>query len=263
MSTEVFIIKSSADEITNLKQLFTSSIFNVNEVVVPKPIGLNPSKLMTMDDIYEAYQYQWCLTKAKEKNSKMKKNSSVLLIKTSSTTKASNELIARFINELNNCNDTFDLFYLCRWKDECQKITDIREIESTNIKIGRTYFPSGLEAIYFSPSGIDIFLGNISMKNNHILNINMPLEKKLRHEISEGNIVAWCTIGNIFSFDVTKAISNSDYIKTHECDEIASLCSQRKDKDGVNSSAFYNYIWVIIILIIIIIVVIVILSIRK
>lgn len=262
--TDVYILKNSNDEnISELKKLFVSSIFSVNEVIVPKPIGLEATKLMTMEDIYDAYQFQWCLAKTKEKNSKNKKTApnSVLIVKSSSTTNANGDLIARLVNELNNRNDKFELFYLCGWKDECQKITDIEEIASTNIKIGRTYYPSGLQAIYFSPSGVDVILGNAAMRNNHNFNINIPLEQKLRYEILEGNIVAWCAIGNIFNYDLTKATSNSDYSKTHECDILKSRC-ESVDK-CTKSSAFYNYIWVIAILIIIIICVIVILSIRK
>lgn len=258
MVTEVYIIKNSPEEKSELSQLFGSSIFNINEVVVPRPIGAEPTKLMTLEDIYEAYQYQWCLMKAKNKMIKDKQVNGVLVIKSSSITNANGDLIGRFINELNNCNDMFDIFYLCRWKDDCQKITDIKEI--INVKIGRTYAPSGLQSIYFSPRGVDVFLGNITMRNNHLFNINIPLERKFRQEIAEGNIIALCTIGNIFSYDLTKATSNDDYTKTHECGSISNYC--RQDKINRNS-AFYNYLWVIIILIIIIVAVIVILATRK
>lgn len=264
MVTEVFIVKDTSDEKCDLRSLFSSSIFNVNEVVVPRPIGLSETKMMTMRDIYEAYQYQWCLARAKTKMLKQDKESNkisgVLVIKSSSITNANSDLIARFINEINGCNDIFDMFYLCRWRDDCQKITDVKEIQSINIKVGRTYSPSGLQAIYFSPTGVDIVLGNIAMKNNHIFNINIPLERKFKQEIAEGNITAWCTISNLFSFDVTKATSNSDYIKTHECGGVSNYCT-KKEKD--DNSAFYNYLWVIIILIIIIVAVIVVLSVRK
>lgn len=257
MVTEVYIIKESVEEETDLKKLFVSPIFNVNEVVVPKPIGFTATKNMSLEDIYEAYQFQWCLSKAKNKLSKIQ---GALILKSSSITNASPDFIARFVNELNNSNDSFDLFYLCRWEDECQKITDIKEFHQLDVKVGKTYYPSGLQAIYFSPVGIDIFLGMIPMKNGHIFNIDYPLNTKLRYEILEGNICSWCVIGNIFNFDLTKAQSNQEYQKTHECVSKDPYCP--KDKKDKNS-AFYNYLWVIIILIIIIIVVIVLLSSRK
>ena len=255
ITTEVFILKDEEDEnVDFLKKLFNSSIFSfVVDVIVPKPIGIPESSVMSEEEIYKNYEYQWCF-----RNMKNKLNS-VLILRSTSLTNANEETISRFINELNRCKDNFDLFYLCRWKDECQKITDIREIENIGIKIGRTYSPSGLQAVYFSPSGRNILLGILPMRNDKYFSMDIPLEAKLIQEIQSGNIISYCTIGNLFSYDLTKALSNEDYSRTQEC---INICKE-ENKNKTGNTAYYNYLWVVIILIIIIICVIAILSMKK
>lgn len=254
MTTDVYIIKRDEnDEVNTLISLFSSSLFNVMCVLPPKPIGLPASKEMTEAEIYEAYQIQWCLTKTKVEKRKVE---GVIILKSDSVTNVNAEFMTRFINEINSINTSFDIFYLCKWKDDCQKMTDITSFSELNIKIGRSYAPKGLQALYFTPAGMSIFLGDITMRNNKYFSIDKPLERKIQYELGEGNIIAYTSIGNIFNFDTSKATTNSDYDKTHECGGL-HVCEKKSGNSGI-----YNYIWLIIILILIIVFMIIMFTVR-
>lgn len=255
MVIDVYIIRENEHEdVSKLQSLFPNSMFNVMDVLIPRQIGLNKNSSMSDDEIYEAYQIQWCLTNTKLVR---KKYDGVIILRSSSVTNVDSNFISRYINELKDLKTSFDIFYLCKWRDDCQKMTDVKSLDQLNVKIGRVYSPKGSQALFFSATGVSIYLGDITMKNNKYFIIDEPFDRKIEKELSEGNIVAYSAIGNIFNYDSSRASSNGDYEKTHECGGVAS-CMKR-----INNSGIYNYIWLIIILILIIIIMIIIFTTRK
>lgn len=197
-------------QVRYLEGLFSSSLYSVKIVIVDKFTDedyVKSSLLRTYNDFPER---------------------DVIIIKDSSVSVISPEkldVLCRYIQEEN-----IHLFYFCRWLDACQKIIDIEKIPDTDITIGRTFDPHGVQAIYFSKAGRDALLG----KEEFTLN--------LAKELNDGKLVALCAINNIFNFDITRAVSDLDYLKTHEC-----FVNKSKDSDASNNNGILWFILVVIV----------------
>ena len=229
-------------EVDELAKLFISPIFDVNKVIVPKPIGV-PNAGIGEQDLYRSYQVQWCLQKTSAKNP----DRSVIFLKDSSITNTTSEKLTNLIKLITMMNADIDIFYLCRWYDACQQLTNITTLPEIDIKIARTYSPHGLQAMYFSPNGREIVLGNVPMKNKEYFKYDEPLEKKLNVEIYMDNITAYTTVDNIFSYDITRADHNINYNRTHVCRSIVDNPDSTQDSGN-------GVIWFILIVILIILI---------
>ena len=202
-------------DVERLENLFSSPLFNVKVVVIPKKL-----ENQTTSSIEETY-IKLCLQQSQSSRS-------VICIKDSSVTTIAPDDLERLCTYIQRRD--FDLFYLCRWQDFCQKITDISSVPGININIGRTYNPHGFQAVYFSQNGKDVLLGNSPMRNKQFLD---SFCMALSTEIHSGNIVAYCTLNNVFNFDIVRAVSNLDYLKTHECAVVNSTDQDISTNNGI------------------------------
>ena len=82
------------------------------------------------------------------------------------------------------------------------------------------------------------------MSNGKYLKINKTLDKKLIKEFNHGNMVAYCTLHNIFHYDISKAITNTDFNRLAVC--------KNMDKRKEPTSNNLGYLWFVIIVILII-----------
>lgn len=248
---DVYILTDGehSQEVSRLIDLFEYEQIDCQAVQIPRPIGINEQRNFSADKIYEAFQVQWCLNESL-KNS----DHGVLILKDSSIAGICKDHLLRLLEYIHLRDASFDLFYLCRWQDECQRMTDISDINGIDVKIGRTYSPMGIQALYFSRKGRDILLGHQPMRNGENLMINMDLDRILRKNIYNGNIKALCTTNNVFEFDVTRSTSNDDYIRTCGCRAVSDNIDENgfvvPEIDDSNNLAFLWFILVIIIVIV-------------
>jgi len=139
----------------------------------------------------------------------------------------------------------FDLMYLTKWLDRCSLYSDKQPIEgegiipNTNFTF-RSYQPSGLQAIMYSPHGRDIVLGLAPMRNGELFKVSDGLSYSLTSEINRRNIVAYCVVPNLFNFNL--ALAPTQTWKLNECQEAYEF---------VNDT--FNLLWFIIIVVVILI----------
>lgn len=242
----VYIITDGKNgkNVTRLTSLFRDGLYNVVETVVP-PLQKS-SKVADVDAVYEIYEVQWCL----EESRKSHPNRPVLVMRDSCITHMGIEKLRELIIDIMNDDNNYDIFYLSRWNDHCQKHIDFKTY-ADNVDVARTYAANGTQAIYFSVKGRDIFAGHEVMKNDRYLHFSTSprsdMNKKITKQLNVGNIVAYCTLHNIFQFDITRATSNLDFNKISPCTVML------KNKKGNNQGTNLGYLWFIIIVILIVI----------
>lgn len=120
----------------------------------------------------------------------------VLIVKDTSTTVINTNELA---NKLSNVLETekFDLFYLCRWLDDCKK-NPVLENDHM-ISIAKTEFSQGMQAILFSVEGRDKTIDFLKLEDSQ------ELGEILYNKISRKKLDAICSIPNIFEFDLTQS----------------------------------------------------------
>ncbi len=228
-----------ATDISHLMRLFSGDIFNVQEVNLPLPENFILPEVMNKHNIYEI---KWCLNKSYSSYS----DRGILIVDGNSISNISPRKLEDLMSYVYQKQEKYDLFYLCRWQDECQKITDIARNDFFNIQTGRTYGPHGMQVVYFSNSGRDLFLGKKTSKDGKRLNIDKGIDHRFFDHVTNGNIICYCTLNNIFEYDITRATHNFDYDKT-------SLCRKMDDRDDNNNQNDTNnlgYLWFLIVVII-------------
>jgi hypothetical protein len=212
MSVHVIIISGKKCE---LKSLFNDSFYDIT--VIEEKQMINTNDIMSLDEYNENYNYSKALKIAK------KDNRPCLIIKDTSITLLSTEQIKNYIIELLNI-DT-DLCFLSTWRDECYKYTDYNNqfkwcqgsISSQAI-LYKTL--NGKKAIQgFTKSPLSTILKNIKVK-----------------EIA--------CVPNLFSYDITKAKSNDDYLKLNCCVPVPII---KSPENTTNNAA-----WILIIILFIV-----------
>lgn len=213
--------------IDRLKELFLSDIFDVNIVVPDESNDLFP----------------WCLAET----SICHPDREVIYINGRSVSNVSKQKLEDLVIFMNKKSDNFDLFYMCRWNDDCQKMIDIKYYPFLDVNIGRTYSPQGLQAVYISTKGRDTILGKVNMRNGKklILDRKIHEDKILVDHIKRGDIVAHCTVNNIFNYDISVATKNSDFNKLSLC---KNMDNPESDKEPQTNNL--NYLWFILVVII-------------
>lgn len=120
----------------------------------------------------------------------------VMLIKDSSTTTCMPEQIGRFLNQIVS-QETFDLFYLCRWLDLCETNKKESTLGDNNmINVSSTNHAQGFQAILFSQAGRDKVIDILSIDDS--LDFSDILYKKLASK----QLDALVSNPNIFEFDI-------------------------------------------------------------
>jgi hypothetical protein len=151
-------------------------------------------------------------------------NYHTIIIKDSSETVLNKNLITTKIKNVvelyntQNPKKRWDIFYLCRWLDLCNKT----QIFNKTHNIYRTYSPHGIQAIMFSVQGRQTLLGKTPLKNKKYINLQHTqdyLDTLLNKHIENKNLISICYQFNIFNF-------SPSYIKSDK--DLAKLCLSRK-----------------------------------
>jgi len=228
---DVYILAEEGQNrnIDRLKELFSSDIFDV--------------KIINLDG--DTDLLGWCL----EETNIYHPDRDVLYIRGNSVSNICKQKLEDIVTFINNKCNSFDLFYMCRWNDDCQKMIDVKYYPFLDVHIGRTYSPQGLQAIYFSKKGRDIILGKLNTHSGKKLSLDYKIheDRILIDHIKKGDIVAHCVVNNIFNYDISSATKNSDFNKLSLCKNM-----DNPDSDNEPQTNNLNYIWFVLVVIIVI-----------
>lgn len=249
---KIIVLILQIDDVTGarsnyLKNLFTNPLFKVEILNIPEPPSIQPTNNLSGKQITDNYRINKALTISKNNYDTYP----IIVIKDSSITYANKQTIISMIEKVINNNVEFDIYYLCKWLDMCQKYTDLNLKQETfdGSKIVSTQAPYGIQSLMFTPHGRDIILGIKPMRNGQMLAIDKPLSIVLHDEIMNANIKAICTVPNLFNFDISLATHNNDYMKLDECKNIPP------DNNGNQSpGTVAGYVWFAVILLLVLIV---------
>jgi hypothetical protein len=193
-------------------------------------------------------------------------NTYIIICKSSSvsacTSETISEIIEKVINENENCDNIFDIFYLSKWLDRCDQYTNIREMDS-GLKIVNTYSPNGIQCIMFSPQGREKFLKLYDPEENpiygiklsHVLNLRIDQSGEKNVDINSDEVfIAITTTPSLINYDIVNCKGKkSNNLKLCECRDIPNPA---KPEPGVTTSHM-AFFWLIIIIIFVILITIV------
>ena len=202
VATYILSTGPDSESTKRIKSLFLTDLFAVNVVVIAPP---NNSKVDA-----DSYRTRWVLMHAASHYP----DSYVLIVKETSTSVANAQAVKDVVKAAIQGNG-WDVCYLCRWQDDCDKNTDRQEVAGTGANIVRTYAPQGSHAILLSPKGRDILLGKQTMKNGQLFSSEGPIAERLTTAVAQGNISAICTDPNLISVDVSG--TPNEVWKKNEC----------------------------------------------
>jgi hypothetical protein len=250
-TTLVFILAEPSSELEEESRTnILASVFDSDAFVVTVMTQTNTDS--------EWASVKWALNQGLEKSP----NSSILLIKNTSVTYADSITIERIVKAINV--QTYDVAYLSKWLDQCDKYTSKQAINGTMAVMAKTVAAQGFQAVLISPSGRDKIL--------LVENSSQDFGTWMSGEVASNNIVALCCIDNVFNVDTNTFTSDEDYYKTQLCmiPNQKSKISPVEEVEGEVSEApsssintiYYTYwpFWVVIALILVFILVIVLVS---
>ncbi len=197
-SVDVYILPDGGN-LELVKTYFTNSAFNVINDALPFPEGVTTESQISSALIY---------------SKSTSPENSCILIKDTSISTHSPETIAEIV--LTGSAIASQLFYLCKWNDLC----NLYKASELDPRIYKTYSPGGFQAVLFTPTGRDIYLGDTPMRNGVYFNLppNVPVDEFLSLQITEGNIDAVCTTPNLFDYDAMKyASAAQEFSRLNEC----------------------------------------------
>jgi len=136
------------------------------------------------------------------------------------------EFMDKLIQDQNDINYKFDVFYLCKWLDKCDDYFNKREVGDMGNNIVNTIDSNGLACIMFSPCGRQKFHNHfppqISLKSmsggmNSLSHKIKNLMATGTYSDTDNNFFSMTTQVSLIKFDINKASVPSDYLKTAEC----------------------------------------------
>jgi hypothetical protein len=174
----------------------------------------------------------------------------VILCYNSVATSSTSETIFNILNtviELSKTSNKFDVFYLSKYADYCQKYNSTVDINNTGLKFVMTTNPNGMICVMFSPSGIK--------KLNKILPSIMKKSKNsFGHELTklvqnDNDFIAASTSPSLLQYNIfsNTELNNleNNYIKTIEC-----MYPNYGQKPPQNLTIF----WIVVVLIVVVLV---------
>jgi len=241
----VYLIRGGhhQDQRDKLRTLFSSEHFTLVMPNIPLDHHSTENKNYYKN---EAYQIGWCLSDCRENYEK----SSCIILKDSCKCTAKKEFIYEVIYGSLNNDNPFDVCYLSRYMDKCHLYSNRRKIVKTPFGFAKTSYPHGSDALLFTQKGRDAILGIKPMKNGEFFKPRDTFEKSLHYHVSKGHLDAFCVFPNLFFFDISLSISNRDYIKTNECEDVQNDSDVNKKNCTINI-----YVAAIIIIILFILIV--------
>lgn len=157
----------------------------------------------------------------------------VIVVKANSITNCDPETFTRVVKGIVSAGK-FDIFYLCRWLDSDPPSPNEQQTEAT--ASAGLVNPDGLQAVIFSPSGIDIVLGRTRMPDGRrFAFIDGHLADCLTAEIGAGNISALCVSPALIEYDATILEGGPEDYRKHVASESSSPDPTTKDDDVTRS----------------------------
>lgn len=106
--------------------------------------------------------------------------------------------------------ECFDVMWLAKWMDQCQKHSRIRKISDTGSYVVNTYSPHGTQCLLISPEGKrKLQKQKCDEKTNY--------SELLNRLVKAGKLKAITFQPSIVSYDVSRARVPLDYVKMCEC----------------------------------------------
>jgi hypothetical protein len=224
-----------------LKHLFSNPLFRTEVFHHDPPGEIQASDGLTVKNKIETLRFRAALEYAHERAP----TSAVIIVKDSSISNVDPTRIEREVKKARDLQVDYDLFYLTKWLDQCQKQREIPGQGQGEPNLVWTQSPYGVQCLYLTTSGRDIIRGQIPMRNGQYFLATKSLSVQLSEEIYRSNIKAITTRVNLLNYDMSLALSNTDYLKMNECQPVTALTQ------GTESSNNYLYFVLIIILILI------------
>ncbi len=188
------------------------------------------------------YRIQKCLEDA----AKNYPNSPVLILKDTSISTATPNVIANYVRDMIKISDGkpgWDIAYLASWGDNCQLQKDIANT-SSGYAIVQSFSPQGVQALLIKPSARDTILGKRSLPNGTMFTLNENLSNTLNMLVKEGQLRPALAKPNLFDFDPELAKSEEDRLKAVRCADESSY-----QQTTSSSSA---WIWILLVIILLI-----------
>lgn len=185
------------------------------------------------------------------------KNNYCILVKNTSVTNSSIDIVDNIVSKAISLNETptnkssiWNLCYLCKWLDRCDLYVPQGKIDGI-VKIVKTMSPFGLQTIMFSPTGRDMIIGKTKMLNDMYFMVDNDtvenLDTQLNLDIGEENINATCIIPNLFEYNVLLA-EGDGVLKLSEC----RIEIETNSDDESETDTFIPLFWFIAIAVLII-----------
>lgn len=127
-------------------------------------------------------------------------------IKDDSISYAKADIISKYI--LSALKSNWDIFYLCRWLDNCEKYNNYTKGEG-NYLTTRFYSPHGLQSMILSPMG-----------RNKLDAYNLESEEQLINFIQTEKLTAEGSVPNLFNVDPSRYVNDLDVVKTFACQTV-------------------------------------------
>lgn len=172
----------------------------------------------------------------------------VIVCKDTSISCASSQSILEVINQviqrdLTSADNSFDLYYLAKWFDECHLYTNKSELDGRGIFVTDTVNPRGTQCIMFSPRGVNKFLKlKRNLKGHQLSNVlrnRITSRSTVNHNEADVRFVAVTTFPSQIQFDIRYNKTDSDYAKTQEC---APVSGPHKPEKGSSNIGFFIFI---------------------
>jgi hypothetical protein len=141
------------------------------------------------------------------------------------------DYIERSIDLSREKGNAFDVLYLGKWMDKCDKYTNVRTIGEGGVKLVDTISPNGILSMMFTPSGKEKFMKTFNPSTNPIMRATTKSPKTFGHHLNalisnkKGNkevFKATTFTPNVINFNVLDRVNDKELIKTIECQEVPS-----------------------------------------
>jgi hypothetical protein len=215
--------KPSDKNIANLKWIFSDPYFVVQICSVDSPENIPSSKTLSPLQYLENYYMRKALNYASDgpyvianngqiQNNKWWSDIPCIIIKDSSICNIIPSGMKKRIQVALDKAKQADLYFLCKWSDNCSKHTDVSgcsEIEHGS-SLKWSIKPTSSQAVMYTPESRDFI-------RHKLLTATIPLGDLLNAHIARGELLATAFMPNIIDFDVTLSTSDADYAKLSEC----------------------------------------------
>lgn len=216
----VYILTSdpNSQRIKFLNNLFVSDLFKLQTIHIDDPSNLDLSKLsgFNQESGNELYKLKWILDHSAEQDP----NNSILFLKDNLVTNADAITIENIVSEV--MKRQWDIFYLSKWLDDCEKYDKNDVISQNGTIYTKTINPNGIEAVIIKPTLRDAIRNAVSGVQSDI-QLNKNISQSILNLIRQKKIVASTLSPNLFNIDVSTA--HDETYKLNECGSSSSYGS--------------------------------------